>query len=187
MLYIIKEREKLERAVERFREKHPEGGVYRFDADNWEDARARFDELLASSEDLFGLKNLIILQGEGDFSEVEEKQLGESAATVLWYQPEASKKTEFNLFDLADALAARDRGESWLVYQQALRAGVTPEEIYWRAVVWKTKKLLQLGSKKYSNLELRQLSSRLVRMWHDTKREVGRDFGLELERLLLTL
>lgn len=187
MLYLFNNLEKLGTQIAKFQTKHPGGAVYRFDADTFLTERARFEELLASGDDLFGEKSLIVLDEVSELDETEEERIKISGAKVLWFRPELIKKAEFNFFSLADALIARDRAALWLGYQQALETGVSAEEVFWRAVVWPVKKLLQSNTRHYSRLELATLSSRLVRLWHDTKREEGRDFNLELERLLLTI
>ncbi len=188
MLYLFNNREKLAKAVAQFRDKNPGGAVYKFDNDNFAAEQEKLAELLESGADLFGEQSLIVLDDIAELGEIALEKIKASATKVLRFKPELlAKRAGFNLFALADALAARDRAQLWLGYQQALLAGVSGEEIYWRALVWKVKTLLQSGSRRYTRPELASLSAKLVRLWHDTKREEGRDFNLELERLLLTV
>jgi len=119
----------------------------------------------------------------------------------------AGKKPEFNLFALCDALGNRDRKQLWILSQQALFAGVTAEEIFWK-LVWQTKMILLVAkspgkqlktvkpfvagksarfARQYSLTELEKLSGDLVALWHETKRENGPDFALGLERLILSI
>ena len=116
-----------------------------------------------------------------------------------------SQYSSFNVFTITDALGERDRGELWLAAQQALKAGISSEEIFWK-LVWQVKNILLVSaggeikslkpfviqkarqfSANFSQSELANLSSNLVKLWHETKREENRDFALELERLLLTV
>lgn len=112
----------------------------------------------------------------------------------------------FNPFAVTDALGERDRKRAWVLFQAALARGLAPEEIFWK-LVWKVKTLLLVetappGStlplkpyplsearrqvKGYKPGELAGLSSRLVRLYHDSRR--GRaDFALGLERLVLEI
>lgn len=115
------------------------------------------------------------------------------------------EKQPLNLFLLTDALGERNRRKLWLLYQAALAQGFATEDIFWK-FVWQVKTLLLLKqdarlahykpwfvgklkrqSANYELIDLQNLSARLVTLWHETKTEVGRDLGLSLERLILSL
>lgn len=51
------------------------------------------------------------------------------------------KGREFNIFTLTDALGARDKKRAWILYQQALLAGLSAEEVFFK-LVWQVKSLL---------------------------------------------
>ncbi len=51
------------------------------------------------------------------------------------------KGREFNIFALTDALGARDKKRAWVLYQQALAAGLSAEEIFFK-IVWQVKSML---------------------------------------------
>lgn len=217
MLYLFNNLEKLQAQVAKFKAKNPAGAVYRFDSENFLAQQEKLEELLASDNGLFGEQNLIILNEIGDLKKEEREELTEklknSATKVLWFEREAKKpdfnKSGFNIFALTDALGERDRGELWLASQQAHKAGIASEEIFWK-LVWQVKNMLlvaQMGiasekvtslkpfvlekskraSKNYTIPELSHLSGELVRLWHESKRHSGRDFGLELEHLMLKI
>lgn len=118
-------------------------------------------------------------------------------------------KSGFNIFTVTDALGERNRGGLWLAAQKALKAGVSSEEIFWK-LVWQVKNMLLVAqtekaggeitslkpfvlsksrqaAKNYTISELALLSGQLVRVWHETKRYIGRDLALELERLMLNI
>lgn len=48
---------------------------------------------------------------------------------------------EFNIFTLTDALGARNKKMAWVLYQKALLAGVSPEEIFFK-LFWQVKSML---------------------------------------------
>ena len=52
---------------------------------------------------------------------------------------------ETNLFRISDAIAKRQRRFAWILYQQAILRGVSPEEIFWK-VAWQIKNLLLVKS-----------------------------------------
>ena len=51
------------------------------------------------------------------------------------------KGREFNIFALTDALGARKKKEAWILYQKALSAGLSAEEIFFK-IVWQVKSML---------------------------------------------
>lgn len=187
MIYLFNNPDKLARAIEKFKAKNPAGAVYRFDTDNWLTAQEKFEELLESGGGLFGEKNLIILSDVEELSDLEKARMEASATIVLWFRREIKLVPDFNFFALSDALGRRETNKLWLLTQKALAAGRSAEDIFWRSLVWKVRSLLLSPNHYYTRPELTSLSSSLVALWHDTKREEGRDFGLELEHLLLSL
>ncbi|OHA92456.1 MAG: hypothetical protein A2665_00505 [Candidatus Zambryskibacteria bacterium RIFCSPHIGHO2_01_FULL_46_30] len=115
-------------------------------------------------------------------------------------------RREFNIFALTDALGARQRKEAWILYQQALEAGLTPEEIFFK-IVWQVKSMLiasrtrNVGEtemkafpynkaksflKNFKSGELKKLSESLVVGYHRARRgEV--EIETLVEKLLLGL
>ncbi len=51
------------------------------------------------------------------------------------------KGKEFNIFALTDALGGRNKKEAWILYQKALAAGVSAEEVFFK-LVWQVKSML---------------------------------------------
>lgn len=50
-------------------------------------------------------------------------------------------RPEFNIFALTNALGARQRKEAWILYQKALSAGISAEEIFFK-IFWQVKSML---------------------------------------------
>lgn len=114
-----------------------------------------------------------------------------------------SKGQEFNSFALTDAVGRRDKKQSWLIYQQALRHGKVAEELH-GLIFWmlKTMLLVSYGSdhglkpfvakkaagfaRNYSPAELKKTSAKLVDLYHQSRRG-GAPLELALEKFLLTL
>ncbi len=74
-----------------------------------------------------------------------------SALEDIEKMPLDKKGKEFNIFFLTDALGARNKKEAWVLYQKALLAGVSAEEIFFK-FFWQVKSML-LASKTKSVLE----------------------------------
>jgi len=119
-------------------------------------------------------------------------------------EKEKAPTSVVNLFTLADAFGERDRRAAWLLYSEARYRGIAVEEIFWK-VVWKLKTLLLVATakdpklvglkpyplqkalkqcRKFTPVELKFLSTRLVTLWRDARRGLI-DFDHGLERLLL--
>ncbi len=120
--------------------------------------------------------------------------------------PLDKKGREFNIFTFTESLASRKRKDTWILYQKALAAGVSAEEIFWK-VVWQLKCLLLANktksaeeaemksfpySKAKGNLknwqegELEKLSEEIVVGYHQIRRGVG-EMETFLEKLILKI
>lgn len=125
------------------------------------------------------------------------------ASIVEEFKMEEKKTEKFNIFSLADALARRDKKSLWVLYQKALRAGKSPEEIsgtiFWQL---KTMMILQGGGSKtlspfvvsknrnmlknYKEGELDTITKNLITKYHEARRGRG-DMETALERFVLTI
>ena len=116
------------------------------------------------------------------------------------------KGREFNIFALTDALGARDKKRAWILYQEALGAGLSAEEIFFK-IVWQVKSLLIASKtknvtetdmkpfpyskaksflKNFSTSELQNLSEALVIGYHRVRRGEG-ELETFVEKILLGL
>ena len=55
--------------------------------------------------------------------------------------PALRSRSEFNIFALTDALGARKKKEAWILYQKALAAGMSAEEVFFK-LFWQVKSML---------------------------------------------
>ena len=96
---------------------------------------------------------------------------------------------DFNVFALADAVANRNKANSWTIFRQAVDRGIGSESIL-GTLFWKVKTMIVAsggkGSTKYSKVELENLLTRLVTLYHDGHRGMV-DLELGTEKLLLEL
>ncbi|MEI6495015.1 MAG: hypothetical protein WCO03_03060 [bacterium] len=162
---------------------------------------------MAASENMFVLlenkisKNLLTKIKKHAWKEEEflsPSELAESAA---------KKKAESEqLFAVSNGIIARNREKVWVSYQEALRAGHDPIEVFW-IISWAVKNLLLVitaedptklglnpyvvgktlqGATKYTIPEARNLSARLMELFHTTFSETD-EFAVGLEKILLSL
>lgn len=116
-------------------------------------------------------------------------------------------KADFNIFALTDAIGARSKRDAWVLYQKALAAGMTAEDVFFRVVLWQVKAMLialrtksveetdmkpfpyikaKSFLKNFSTSELQNLSTDLVSGYHQVRRGKGEVETL-VEKILLRL
>ncbi len=110
----------------------------------------------------------------------------------------------FNIFNIADAFAVKDRKRLWMLLVEAKMHNIAPEEIH-GILMWSVRTMLlaesvrsaeeaglkpfvfgkaQKNAKNFSKKELAKKSSKLISIYHDSRRgEI--DFGLSLEMFVL--
>ena len=112
----------------------------------------------------------------------------------------------FNIFALTDAIGARKKRESWVLYQKALANGMVPEEVFYK-LVWQVKTMLIAQNtrsvaetemkpfpynkakgflKNFKKGELEKLSESLVSGYHKARRGEG-EIETLVEKTLLRL
>jgi len=117
-----------------------------------------------------------------------------------------------NIFYITDALSQKNRGQTWLLFQRALMAGLDAEEIFWK-IVWQIKNLLIIkklipapekkivettrlhpfvvkktlsAAKHFTEEELAKYSSELINLYHNSRRGLT-DFETGIEKFLIKL
>ncbi|MCH8888940.1 hypothetical protein IID26_00755 [Patescibacteria group bacterium] len=174
----------------------------------------------AKSAGLFETKLIIlydtVLENEVAKEEIEDnlKAISESDNIFIFLEGKIDKKTvskfskhaekveehvsvksqksikPFKIFDLSNALVARNKKMLWILYQKGKLYNTSAEEMH-GILTWGTKTMLlahmsntadeaglnpfvyrkaKQGARKYSTEELKQLSSHLVSLYHDARR-----------------
>jgi DNA polymerase III delta subunit len=167
-------------------------------------------------------KNIFILYEE----EIDDKffdLIKEKAKKVQKFNLPVSKEPKvgrfggkeyggYNPFLVCDAVGEKNKKKAWLVFQEALLAGVPAEEVFWK-VWWQTKNLLLIKtlaeggvkslekesglhpfvvkknigfSKNFSFKELDDFSWKLVELYHNARRGLA-DFEIGLEKILINV
>ena len=149
----------------------------------------------------------VFISIEGDVDKKTLLTVASSAEKVQSFDKfKTGKKPEFNIFSLTDAFGRRDRKKLWVLFRKAVSGGAVPEEIH-GILFWQLKSMILASSaktageagvapfvftkaksflKNYEERELKNLSSKLVKMYHDAHRGVH-DFEVALERLILSI
>lgn len=111
---------------------------------------------------------------------------------------------DFNIFALADAVGNRDQFKAWMIYRQAVDAGMEGEAII-GTLFWQVKSMIlardgksasetglspfvfskaKKQAQNYSEGELRELSQRFITIYHDGHRGMV-DIELGVEKMML--
>ena len=120
--------------------------------------------------------------------------------------PLDKKGREFNVFAITDALGARDKKLAWVLYQKALAAGLSAEEVFFK-LFWQVKSMLLASRtnsvsetdmkpfpyskaksflKNFKPKELEKFSEDLVTGYYEARRGEG-DVETLVEKTLLKL
>jgi len=155
---------------------------------------------IGTSENIF-----IILENKLDKKTVTK--IEKNANKIQEFTEKKSvKKEEFNVFALSDAIGRRDRKKAWVLFQQAVAGGLAAENIH-GTIFWAVKSILLASgaktakeaglnpfvfsksvsfAKNFEDEELKNISSRLVSIYHDAHRG-GTELGVALELFILSV
>src|SRR3989339_253937 len=90
-----------------------------------------------------------------------------------------AEKEKFNVFQITDAYANRDKVTAWTLYRKGIEAGVEPEAIA-GILFWKIKTMILSSARSFGKDELKHNSSSIVSIYHKAHRgEVDLTIGLE--------
>ncbi|HEY4490239.1 MAG TPA: hypothetical protein VJC12_03225 [Candidatus Paceibacterota bacterium] len=166
------------------------------------------EKVLGLLPDFQGSQNIFVIIEES-LKKEEIKKISKFAIKTQEFSDDKSKKIkkdDFNVFTLTDALGARDKKRLWVNYQRAIIGGNVPERLH-GLFFWQIKAMLSarnsksaadaglnpfvykksIGfSKNFTKEELNELSSELVRIYHDSRRGKT-EFDIALERFILNI
>jgi len=224
----IKTRHKYDALIESLLARKLDSLAWKIDSENFDEEK--FRELIVS-QDLFAHKYIVgcdHLVGDkksqefilANLSEIKEsanifiiledsldekilKQVKKYTEKDLSFDKKLGEEKKFNIFAITDALGERNRKKLWILYQEALRAGIEDEEIFWK-FQWMVKHMLffkkskepstselkgfsktkiEKYSRNYKTEELENLSTQLVSLFHAVRRGEG-EMGMGLEKIV---
>ncbi len=168
-------------------------------------------EDLQQSENIFILfekkvNGSLLKKIEKNVAKTQEFCLKKSKERLFTTEEETFRLGNFNIFDLADCLGNRNKKKLWVLYQKTRARNIPTEEVsgilFWQLKVMfqalKSKTAEQAGLKSfvfnkakkylknYSGEELKKMSSRLVFLYHNSRRS-GLELNLALEKFILEL
>ncbi len=147
------------------------------------DQKDKKEELLSFVKDFKDSDNIFIWV-ESKLLKKELELLKKSAEKADVEDKKEVSKKEYNVFELANFLASRDKKNLWAGLVTAFERDVKPEEIH-GILFWKLKMMVG-GSSKFSSEEVSVMLKEMVEMYHEAHR--GKvDFKIELEKFALSL
>ncbi len=95
-----------------------------------------------------------------------------------------SKKAKINPFAITLPLERRDKKNTWLSFQKIRKSDIEMEALA-GMIFWKIKSMILSGqNKKFSESELKELSSKIITLYHDSHRGLV-DMETGLEKMIL--
>ena len=158
-------------------------------------------KILKASDNIF-----IILENSLDKATLTKFEKNAEKIQAFGEEKAEIKKKDFNLFAMTDALGARNQKRLWTLYQQALQHDVVSEELH-GILFWQVKSMLLVVlskdakesglnpfvytkaknyAKNFTLPELKNISSQLVKMYHQVHRGEA-DFEASLEKFFLQI
>jgi DNA polymerase III delta subunit len=175
--------------------------VYLFDTPSQEEKF--YEEVVANLAAMQAQENIFLIL-ESNLLAAEKKRFEKHADSIEEYK--ATAKERFNSFALADALVRKDRKALWMLFHEAVLAGIAAEELV--GILWWQLKTLRLAAitknaeeaglkdfpyqkarrslAKFGGGELENLSTSLLTLTHDSRRGFY-DIDQALERWILRL
>jgi hypothetical protein len=115
--------------------------------------------------------------------EVIEK-FKKAGAEIEEFKVAISKADKANPFTITYPIGSRDKKNIWISFQKVIQNEAEPEALA-GIFFWKIKSMiLEKDTRKYSERELIELSSKIISIYHEGHRGVG-DIETGLERLIL--
>jgi DNA polymerase III delta subunit len=96
--------------------------------------------LLSSLEKMKSSENVFLFL-ENDLSKSVREILKKNVKVFEVFDVEEKKTEKFNIFSITDAFGQRDKKNTWVLMQKALKSGVSVEEIL-NILIWQSKNLL---------------------------------------------
>jgi hypothetical protein len=182
------------------------GGVTLFVFDSVLEKKAEQEVVCAHAEALtLSPNNFLIFEPAFEKDMVTELTSVATEATH-YAEKKADYKPDFNIFSLGDALGKRNKKELWVLYQGAVGAGISGEEIC-GTLFWAVKNIALMKNakpsddagmnpfvakksrefaKNYTEKEIVDLSRALSSIYHEAHRG-GESMEIALERFILSL
>ncbi len=105
-------------------------------------------------------------------------------AEIEEFKSAAARAEKSNPFAVTYPLGSRDKKNTWISFQKVIQNQAEPEALA-GIIFWKIKSMiLEKDTKKYSERELIELSSKIISIYHEGHRGMG-DIETGLERLIL--
>lgn len=186
--------------VDSLRKKKPDASFFKIDTEHFD---ISILEEYIGGQGLFVSKNIVLLDRLCEKKEVKEqfldklKEIKESenifiilegkidkaTATKIEKKSEKfinfdttlkiEKKDELNIFEIANALARKNKKEIWVLYRQLIDSGKVPEEIH-GVLFWKAKTMLLAGGTyNWKKEELLDFLDKLITVYHEARRGNG--------------
>lgn len=164
-------------------------------------------DVLASRAEALALSpNIFLIVESNPSKDFVTDVIAHATEAIEHAAPKSDTRPSFNIFSLGDALGKRNKKDLWVLYQEAVGAGLSSEEIS-NTLFWAVKNLALMKSAKpgddaglnpfvakktrefakgYTEQEIKKLSHSLVTIYHEAHRG-GEPVDIALEKFILSL
>jgi len=143
---------------------------------------------------------------EGKLTKAISERITKKAGSAQEFSGKVAKKEEFNRFAITDALGRRSKKDTWVILQKGFLEEIPAEELH-GILFWQVKSMILAASSKsaseanlnpfvfkkaasfaknFTEEELKNLSSELVRIYHEARRG-GDELPIALEKFVLSI
>ncbi len=138
-----------------------------------------------TSEDILFLSKseTVFIFKEEKMLAIEQKKYKKYSDLKVFENKKNIKTDKFNPFLITDSFALKDKMNTWIHYNNAIRAGLEPEAIA-GTLFWKIKTMILSGNRNFTKEELKRSSSNIVSLYHEAHRGES-DFVVGLEQFIL--
>lgn len=139
-----------------------------------------------SSEELNSLKEskALFIFKEDKMPVLDQKKYKKYGEIKVFEEKKIVSKENFNIFNIADAFASRDKILAWTLFHKGINQGVEPEAMA-GILFWKIKTMILSSSHIFNKDELKHQSSSIVSLYHRAHRGEC-DFLIGLEQFILS-
>ncbi|MFA6392746.1 MAG: hypothetical protein WCW54_01525 [Candidatus Paceibacterota bacterium] len=128
-------------------------------------------------------KTLFIFK-EDKMSAINQKKYKKYGEIKVFEEKKVVLKENFNIFNIADAFASRDKVLTWTLFHQCINQGIEGEAIA-GILFWKIKMMILSSSRIFNKDELKRQSSSIVSLYHKAHRGEC-DLYISLEQFILS-
>jgi DNA polymerase III delta subunit len=115
--------------------------------------KENLDFVCKNAKNLEKSENIFIFI-ESSIKKTDIRPIEKASENIFIFEEPKKEDKKFNIFELTDAFSKRDKKNTWVIYQNALRNGVLEADIV-NILIWSIKALILVKNKKGTDSEIK--------------------------------